>query len=139
MKGKPLEQRIAEADNHLATMTNKLEDIRGDASLHLLPDILKVIRLFKEGFNGTYKKIEEYDKLRRDMEPKAKAAGIPYKYQQRRLYLWEYLKEPYSSRYPESFKIRLTAHILAHIELRYYLRRNQEELSQIKKGIERLK
>jgi len=136
MKNKPLEDRLHEASVHLDKMVIALDDIQGDASLHLLPDIFKVIRLFKQGFNGTYKKLQSYDQMRKDMEPKMKAAGKEYIYQQRRLYLWEYLKEPYSPRYPEDFYIRFTAHVLAHVELRYYIRQNQKENFQIKKTLE---
>jgi hypothetical protein len=132
-----IDDKVKEASEHLDKMVWALDDIRGDASLHMLPDMFKVIRLFKQGFNGSYKKIQQYDVMRKLMESKMQQAGKIYKYEQRRLYMFEFIKEPYSARYPENMAIRMTAHLLAHIELRYYIRQNQKENYMLKKELER--
>lgn len=125
---KKLEKNLIEANHHLNAMISQIEDISGDSHLHKLPDYMKILKYFKRGLNGTYKKIEEYDHLRQEMETKLENTDIEYKYQENRLYLYDFIREPYSYRYPQAFYIRFTAHVLAHIELGYYLRQQKKEL-----------
>jgi len=131
-----LENLIA-TNLHLNNMIISLDDIKGDQELHFLPNPYKIISRFKKGFNGTYQKVIDYEKQRRDLETKLKETNIKYEYSERRLYMYNFIKEPYSSRYPENNLIRFSFFLASHIELRYWINRNLEELFPIYKELKK--
>lgn len=127
MGGKDLESKLLNANLHLNDMVIALDNISSDKKYHYLPDPLKAIKYFKEGFNGTSKKIVEYNKMRENLALRVKNTPVEFDYTEKRLYLYEFIKEPYSAKYPEAFYIRFLAHALAHIELHYYIKSCRKE------------